>query len=338
MSFLSQTQIEHFRRQGYLVVESLIDAGRIVDPILADYDARLDDLAETLHATGHLSSSWSELAFGPRVMRIYEETNDLFAQNFNISVPPRAGVPADTPICLEQSIFNALFNPDLLDAIEGLIGPEIAVNPIQHVRIKPPQRLITGDAASERLHGKVGIRSGNGLISQTPWHQDNCVVTSDADNTNMLTVWFPLTEASIEMGCLKVLPGSHEFDLLPHCRSPITGELMILPEAIDQDRVVTLPMQPGDVLFLHRRTCHSSLPNLSDRVRFSLDLRYQPTEQPSGRAMLPNFVARSRTSPSSELNDIEVWRGRWKSGIAELSAAKELPPSNRWTGDTALCA
>ena len=63
---------------------------------------------------------------------------------------------------------------------------------------------------------------------------------------------------------------------------------------------------------MHRLTCHGSLPNRSDRIRWSLDLRYNPTGQHTGRPVFPGFVARSRRNPDSELDDPAVWAGLWR--------------------------
>ncbi len=62
-------------------------------------------------------------------------------------------------------------------------------------------------------------------------------------------------------------------------------------------------MQAGDVLFLNKMMLHSSLSNVSDRIRISFDLRYNPIGQPSGRPAFPGFVARSRRAPEAELTD-----------------------------------
>ena len=51
-------------------------------------------------------------------------------------------------------------------------------------------------------------------------------------------------------------------------------------------------MRAGSALLLHQRTIHSSLDNVTtDQVRISLDLRYQPIGQPTGRPAFPGFVA-----------------------------------------------
>ena len=56
-------------------------------------------------------------------------------------------------------------------------------------------------------------------------------------------------------------------------------------------------MKKGDVLFMDRLTMHASLPNVSDEIRWSFDLRYNRTGDATGRSWFPGFVARSRSNP-----------------------------------------
>ena len=83
--------------------------------------------------------------------------------------------------------------------------PKSTPIPVQHVRIKVPESRAPRD---EKGMVKFGV---------TPWHQDAGVVNPDADESLILTVWFPLTDADAENGCLQVVPGSHRGDLLTHC-------------------------------------------------------------------------------------------------------------------------
>ena len=96
--------------------------------------------------------------------------------------------------------------PGCSTSSECFIGPEIFSNPVQHVRIKVPESREPRDPVSGAL--KMGA---------TSWHQDNGVVLPEADDTQMLTVWFPLRRAGVEHGCLQVVPGSHRRGLLDHC-------------------------------------------------------------------------------------------------------------------------
>ena len=126
-------------------------------------------------------------------------------------------------------------------------------------------------------------------------------MTKEADDTDMLTVWFSLKEATVEQGCLTVIPESHREGLLHHC--PDIWGLEIPEKVKDRSAAVPQPTQPGDVLFLHKHTCHSSLPNKSDEIRWSYDLRYNPIGQASGRGAFPGFVARSHANPERVLTD-----------------------------------
>ncbi len=78
-------------------------------------------------------------------------------------------------------------------------------------------------------------------------------------------------------------------------------------------------------------TKHASLINESDGVRFSFDLRYNPTDQPTGRPWFPGFVARSRSYPESELKDFEAWDRTWDQARCDLETIDyKTPEMGRW--------
>ena len=336
MTGLTATQLSDFEDQGYLILRGLFDPETDFSAVFEDYAVVLERLLEELHQSGQIASTWPDLGFAEKVVRLHEVTGRIYHQYFDFALPPRAGIPADTPICLSPSIFRLLTHPALLDAVESVIGPEITSNPVQHVRIKPPEGTLSRTPTGH-LNDSLGIPTGTGLVGRTPWHQDNGVITADADETEMLTVWFPLTDATIEKGCLAVIPGSHRDGLLTHCPDRV-GELSIRPQLIEAERTEPLPMAAGDVLFLHRRTCHASLPNASDTVRWSFDLRYHPTGQASGRAIHPDCIVRSRSDPSRVVDDPAVWAEAWMATRDRLAQAQSVPPSNRWSADAAECA
>ena len=82
---------------------------------------------------------------------------------------------------------------------------------------------------------------------------------------------------------------------------------------------------------------HSSLPNLSENIRWSLDLRYNLIGQPTGRAWFPGFIARSKSKPESEMNDSSIWKMSWERARENLT---RTPPSSfqRWSEDDPNCA
>jgi ectoine hydroxylase-related dioxygenase (phytanoyl-CoA dioxygenase family) len=97
-------------------------------------------------------------------------------------------------------------------------------------------------------------------------------------------------------------------------------------------------MKPGSVLLMHPRTVHSSLGNATrDQVRISMDLRYQPAGQPTGRPMFPAFTGRSRSDPAQELHDPEAWARMWLVARARL-AEDQTTAFNRWDSNSPVCA
>jgi phytanoyl-CoA hydroxylase len=273
-----------------------------------------------------ISTSYDDLPFGKRLIQIIEETGESNSQHFDVSLP-KGQVGADAPMWLGNAIFRLITNERLLECVQDIIGSEIYSNPVQHVRLKPPERVVPRNP-----------NCMSALVGETPWHQDNAVLTQDADDTEILTVWIPLVDATVENGCLIVIPGSHHGSLAQHCPNG-NGVLKILGALINHEKVIPVPVSRGAVMIFHRKLMHASLPNLSDDLRSSLDLRYQPIGQPTGRVVFPGFVARSRTDPSQEIRNREQWESLWNK-IRERMCAKDYikEPFDRWRGDHAMCA
>ncbi len=329
MNRLTEVAYQHFQDEGFVLVRDLLDPERDIKPVLDEYDTVLDRLAHELYEAGEISSTYEGLAFNERMIACYKESGRVLSQYFDCSLP-QAGTTKTSPIWVGPAVFQALRNETLLDVVEDLIGPEIFSNPVQHIRIKPPQDVLPDSRIDPKTGSKGGFDAG-----VTPWHQDNGVVLPEADETDMLTVWWPLTRATLENGCLKIIPRSHKAGLLHHCRT-VSG-LAVPDPMLDLERAMPVPMNPGDVLFLHRRTCHSSLPNVSQEVRISFDIRYNPIGQPTGRDIFPGFVARSRSLPSSELHDAVAWAQSWYDTRDRL-AIKNIANYNRWLENDGVCA
>ena len=190
-----------------------------------------------------------------------------------------------------EATFNFLKNPKILDLAESFVGSEIMCNPIQHIRAILPKR------ESQR--------------EPTPWHQDAGVCWPDTDSYFMLTIWIPIVDATLENGCLQVLPGSHKMGLFTHT----WGEAGLLVTPENQPANLTpklLPIRAGGVILFHNYTLHSAKPNESETVRWSFDLRYHDVYQPTGRPYYPAFLMRSRLRPEACQTDYETWCKRWE--------------------------
>jgi len=328
MAVASEIQVdrERFEREGYLVIEEVFDPTRDLDPVVQEYAARLDQMAVDWYAAGPGNSAYADLPFAERFAHVLNDAGPEGYRPFDITLS--GPITEDSPMHTGPAVFNLITHPRMLDVVERLIGSEILCNPIQHVRIKPPEHLL-----NQKFHGK------NTMFSATEWHQDQGVATVDVDHTEMLTVWFPVFDATIKNGCLCVVPESHKRGLLLHCPSK-PGQVFDLriPEVVRASSGIPVEMKRGSALFMHRLTMHSSLRNLSDGVRWSFDLRYQPVGQPTGRDWLPAFVARSRKEPSQEIHDWRRWADLWWQARAYLAINPNAQKPRRWTGTEVECA
>lgn len=312
---LTAQQIERFEQDGYLVVEDVLPAP-VLDAMRAEYQGLLDQLYDGWHAEGRVPAP-SDMDFWEKLLVAYKAGCDWF-QPMDISLPGDR-IAADTPFHFGPAVFGMITAPRLLDLVEQLIGPEITSNPIQHVRLKPP----IGD-----LHGDE-IRAH---IAATDWHQDRAVALSSADETEMVTVWLAITDATLENGCLRVIPGKPQ--MYPHCPKRQTA---IADGFLDESTAIDLPVRAGGAVIFHPLTPHSSRDNCSDRFRWSFDIRYNVTGMDTGRAHFPSFVARSATAPARALQDWRVWRAMWEDTRARLSGQAHIP-IHRWRADAPVCA
>lgn len=303
--------------RGYVIVEDLLSADTLTS-IIKEYDALLDRLARQLQAQGKLSSSFADLPFVERLTAVLNDSDDDVYGHLDIALP-NGDFPAAAPIHLGRAVFDLLTNAQLLDKVEDVLGGEILANPIQHVRIKPPQAKV------ERMK--------SGLLRATGWHQDQGVAREVADETEMLTVWIAVTDATVENGCLQVVPFSHRAGLTTHC----PWRQMVIPEQLLGGEPLPVPIKAGDAIFMHRLTQHSSLPNVSNSARWSFDLRYQPIGSPTGRDEFPSLIVRSRRDPA-QVQSYQHWRDAWLAARDHLGGQIGREPSHRWNADAEVCA
>jgi phytanoyl-CoA hydroxylase len=110
-----------------------------------------------------------------------------------------------------------------------------------------------------------------------PWHQD--AYYFNFDRGPQIGLWLAISEATLENGCLSVLPGSHKGDIAEHGPDKREGSNYGYREVdVDgEDRAVPVLMQPGDLLVFHSHLLHRSVDNLGVARREAMVLHYAPT-------------------------------------------------------------
>ena len=91
---------------------------------------------------------------------------------------------------------------------------------------------------------------------------------------SFVNAWIPLTAITAECGGVTVLEGSHRLGPLKHEQAVLWGNY--LPRDAVGTRFIErhILMEPGDVLIFGPNLLHSTHPNTSDHVRYSIDSRW----------------------------------------------------------------
>ncbi len=122
MSERSQQWGRQFREQGYVKIDGVLDPATYLDPVIDEYTGVLDSLAQELFAAGEISSTYEELSFGERLIRIYAESGRTHNQHFEFTLP-FSNVREDTPLWCGPAVLKVLTAAPLLDVVESFIGP-----------------------------------------------------------------------------------------------------------------------------------------------------------------------------------------------------------------------
>jgi len=152
--------------------------------------------------------------------------------------------------------FHALaHHPALIATLDALFGEPTLVHPRNIARIIFPQ------AAQ----------------FTTPAHQDYIHIQGTEETW---TAWMPLSDCPQELGSLAVLPGSHRRGVYPVEKRLGAGGMGINEETLPGTWRAS-DFRVGDVLLFYSLSVHKGLPNVTpDRMRLSVDFRYQGISQP----------------------------------------------------------
>jgi ectoine hydroxylase-related dioxygenase (phytanoyl-CoA dioxygenase family) len=166
-----------------------------------------------------------------------------------------------------ESFHTLAHHPAILTALRALFGEEVLVHPRNIARLVFPQ---TNEFT-------------------TPPHQDYVHIQGTEETW---TTWFPLLDCPRELGGLVVLSGSHEGGLQPTHAAKGAGGLGVATDLLPYEWHGG-DFAAGDVLFFKSLTVHKALPNTTpDRLRLSVDFRYQPVSHPVVPASLEPHYGR----------------------------------------------
>jgi ectoine hydroxylase-related dioxygenase (phytanoyl-CoA dioxygenase family) len=124
---------------------------------------------------------------------------------------------------------------------------------------------------------------------ETPWHQDGHYWPIRPLAT--CTAWVALEPSTVENGCLRVIPRSHEgqrlHEHLHEDRQDLTLQQRMVDGAFDEAAAVNLELQPGQMSLHDVYMIHGAAANTSGRRRTGVALRYMPSSSLFDRSLKP---------------------------------------------------
>jgi ectoine hydroxylase-related dioxygenase (phytanoyl-CoA dioxygenase family) len=202
----------------------------------SDVELVLADVSDVLFRAGWLRSDRSPLDRIPAEGAAFGDPDPLFKRTYQE--------------VFNLELFHALpHHPALKKVMQMIAGDQVLVHP------KPIGRLIF--PRCERL--------------VTHAHQDYEFMGGDPE---FYTVWIPLHDCPIETGPLRILEGSHRYGIQEHEKENLHVPEIPL-DVVSGDEWVEGQVNAGDVLIFHSLTVHAAAPNVSGRMRISLDCRFQ---------------------------------------------------------------
>jgi hypothetical protein len=165
----------------------------------------------------------------------------------------------DVPHFNDPQLFEWLFDDAVLDLVEPIIGPNIALWS-SHFISKP---------------------KGDGR--RVPWHEDSAYWRGSLNPMQVVTVWLAIDASSPENGGMSVIPRTHntgrkgfsDYDEVDPEKNVFPIE--ILEEQRPEDRAVACILQPNECSLHDGRLMHGSPPNTSVLRRCGYTMRYMPT-------------------------------------------------------------
>lgn len=307
---VSDEQIRQYFENGYLVLNDFFTKEEL-EPCRKTTEKLVDDLARKLFEAGKIPDLHEKCGLFERLIKIEEDF-------------PGANVILHKVPNMPMGYRDLWANERLLNLVEQLIGPDIAGNPVWNLRTKTPQNEAT----------------------TVPWHQDNGYLDNNSYKMLIPTAWVPLLDANETNGCLQFAEKGHRTGRTATHQCCWGGTWYVILEdqemkdklGVDMEKdIKTIPVPYGGLVLFNNLTPHRSLPNMSNEVRWSLDLRWQRAQDPDGLWGLKKPVLmRKKDDPDFKIDWTEFDSVDRHAKQKQAAAGAEMPEIHDTEFDTTL--
>jgi hypothetical protein len=272
---LSDVEMDQYQRDGFVILRDRLTPAQLA-PIQAAFEAGVEKQAREWLAAGLITDACQGEGFLTRYGKLREQHAAVHSNSWRRII-----------VC--EGVYRVWQFPQLVGAARSILGDRLY--------------------ASGTWNGRP--RAWGAQVQTIDWHQDaHYLPDYDAADGSVLSMWFPLVPVDERSGCLQVGRGSCHGGYREKVRLPRNGLIGLTDADVAPYETVSCAMVPGDVLVFNELTHHRSVDNVSDRVRWSLDVRFMSADSPAVAKTRRGYLCHDAAHPE-RVTDYAAWSAQY---------------------------
>jgi phytanoyl-CoA hydroxylase len=250
MSYLSQSQVDHFHRDGFLVIPAYLNNDEIsaAQSRIAEIIDKFDMSEVSVFSTTEQTKTSDEyfIKSGDKIRCFFEE--EAFDEQGSLKNTKEFSI---------NKVGHALH--DLDEVFRNISYRSELASICEQIGMKDPLMV-----QSQYIFKQPGI--GGKVVA----HQDSSFIYTDPPSC--IGFWMAMEDATVENGCLMAIPGSQRSGLeagrfIRNPEGTSTRFIDTTKTEWDLTKMVPLEADKGSLVILHGSLVHMSMPNRSTKSR-----------------------------------------------------------------------
>ena len=293
----------HFHKHGYCILRNVFDEAYVLNEAISGCKALVDELANRLLLQNYIHDTCNNAPFDTRLIELCKNCPDQIPNLFRKELH-------------RPQFFPLLCHQNVLKVVRHLLSPDVdAIRIYPNYSCRPKTKSPIHDVV---WHQDAGLRADGGPNTASVDERLDAFGIGSVVNC-----WTPLVEVTRENGAMKFIVGSHHRGILEHrllgsysgcsengetltkyiskhdveCKSQTvpagTYKTGVNPDLIKDDlkNAVDIECSPGDLVLFNNLLIHRGGVNLTSKIRWSFDWRFQDASKDTFRKEKGHIVS-----------------------------------------------